>query len=90
MKVEYRKKFLKELSKIPSRIRRKIEIIVHNEVPSSKSIFETGRIEKIKGYPSYYKIRYNDYRIGIKVENDTVIFERVLHRKDIYRYFPPN
>lgn len=90
MKVEYRKKFLKELSKIPSRIRRKIEIIVYNEVPSSKSIFKTGRIEKIKGYPSYYKIRYNDYRIGIKVENDTVIFERVLHRKDIYRYFPPN
>jgi mRNA interferase RelE/StbE len=29
-----------------------------------------------------------DYRIGIEVLEDEVIFVRMLHRRDIYRYFP--
>ncbi len=41
-----------------------------------------------KGESSYYRIRFGDYRIGIKIEDDLVIFIRALHRKDIYRYFP--
>ncbi len=47
-----------------------------------------GIVEQMKGYPSYYKVRFGSYRIGIKIENDTIILERALHRKDIYRYFP--
>ena len=42
----------------------------------------------MKGYPLYYKMRFGVYRVGLKLENDTVIFERALHRKDIYRYYP--
>jgi mRNA interferase RelE/StbE len=36
----------------------------------------------------YYRIRLGDYRVGLKIENNTVCFVRFLHRKDIYRYFP--
>ena len=42
----------------------------------------------MKGYRLYYKVRFGSYRIGLKIEKDTVILERALHRKDIYRYFP--
>ena len=59
-----------------------------NEIPQSESIYQIGRIEKIKGYSSYFKVRFGVYWIGIRIEDDTVIFERALHRKDIYRYFP--
>ncbi|MDO9530394.1 MAG: type II toxin-antitoxin system RelE/ParE family toxin [Syntrophales bacterium] len=88
MKVQYKNKFLKELSKIPSKTRKDIEHFVFTEVPNSKSIFETGKIEKMKGYPFHYKTRFGAYRLGIRVVDDKLIFERVLHRKDIYRYFP--
>jgi len=40
------------------------------------------------GYSSHYKIRFGSYRVAIKTEDDVVILERALHRKDIYRYFP--
>ena len=43
---------------------------------------------KLKGYRNYYKIRFGDYRVGLRYEDDTLIFERVLHRKDIYKYYP--
>jgi mRNA interferase RelE/StbE len=88
LKVKYRKKFLKELSSIPSSIRKKIEKYVFDTIPKSNSIHEMGKIEKLKGYTGYYKIRFGDYRVGLKVEEDLVIFERVLHRKDIYKYYP--
>ncbi|MBI5417564.1 plasmid stabilization system [Candidatus Poribacteria bacterium] len=54
MKVEYRKKFLKELSKIPSNIRQKIEHFVFDEFPKMSSVSESGMVEQMKGYPSFY------------------------------------
>lgn len=35
---------------------------------------------------NYFK--FGNYRIGIKIINDVLIFERILHRKDIYKYYP--
>ena len=88
MKTDYRKKFLKELSKIPAATRSRMETFVFEERPKANSIFEIGTAEQMKGYPSYYKVRFGSYRIGFKMENDRVILERALHRKDIYRHFP--
>jgi len=88
LKIEYHKKFLKDLAKIPSPVRGEIEKFMFERLPKLKTIFESGKVEKMTGYSSYYKIRFGSYRIGIKIENDVVILERVLHRKDIYRYFP--
>lgn len=88
MKIDYRKSFLKELSKIPSGTRSRMEDFVFEELPKANSIFDIGIVEQMKGYRSYYKVRFGSYRIGLKMENDTVILERALHRKDIYRYFP--
>ncbi|MCA0363917.1 MAG: type II toxin-antitoxin system RelE/ParE family toxin [Bacteroidetes bacterium] len=44
--------------------------------------------KKLNGFKNYYRIRLNDYRIGLRVENEELIFERILHRKEIYRFFP--
>jgi mRNA interferase RelE/StbE len=33
-------------------------------------------------------IRVGDYRIGVVLEDGVVTFVRVLHRRDVYRYFP--
>ena len=88
MKIVYRKKFLKELANIPSATRSKMETFAFEELPKAKSIFEIGAAEQMKGYPSYYKVRFGSYRIGLKMENDRVILEKALHRKDIYRHFP--
>ena len=88
MKIEYRKKFLKELSKIQIKDRSRIESFVFKELPEANSIFELGNVKQMKGYPSFYKVRFGQYRIGIKLRDGIVILERALHRKDIYRYFP--
>ena len=88
MKTDYRKRFLKELSKIPSETRSRIEDFVFEKLPKVNSIFELGIVEQMRGYPTYYKVRFGSYRIGLRMENNKVILERALHRKDIYRHFP--
>ena len=85
MKIEYRKRFLKELSKIPSETRSKIERFVFEDLPKANSIYDIGFIEQMKGYSFYYKARFGSYRIGLKIDHEKVILERALHRKDIYR-----
>ena len=88
MKIYYRKRFLKDLSKIPSKTRMRMEKFVFEELPKANSIVALRKVDQLKGYASYHKIRFGSYRIGIKLENETVILERALHRKDIYRFFP--
>ncbi|MBE9160942.1 type II toxin-antitoxin system RelE/ParE family toxin [Tychonema sp. LEGE 06208] len=46
-------------------------------------------LKKLKGDDNTYRFRVGDYRIGFYFDVETVTFARVLHRKDIYRYFPP-
>ena len=88
MKVEYRKTFLKDLSRIPLKVRTGIEKFAFTELPQTESIAQIGRVERMKGYPSFYKVRFGPYRVGIRYESGIVVLERVLHCMEIYRYFP--
>jgi mRNA interferase RelE/StbE len=88
LEVKFTRKFLKELSSLPKAQRTKVEHFVFEEAPSHKSLTEIPKLEKLQGYKHFYKKRFGDFRVGMRFENDMLYFERVLHRKDIYRYFP--
>ena len=88
MEVLYSKKFLKNLSAIPSSRRKQIEDFVFNELPKINSVGEIGKAEKMHGYDGFYKIRFGDYRVGLFHNGKKVELKRVLNRKEIYRYFP--
>ena len=46
------------------------------------------KLKKIKGAPNHYRIKIGVYRLGTVITGNTIIFERCLHRKDIYKYYP--
>jgi mRNA interferase RelE/StbE len=88
MKAEYSKKFLKQLAAVPSDIRSKIESFVFEELITASSIYEMGKIEKMKGYDGFYKVRFGNYRLGLVFENEMITVKTVMHRKEIYKFFP--
>jgi mRNA interferase RelE/StbE len=55
-KVEYTKKFLKELADLPQDVQARIEPIVFQEL-ESENPFDLGYLQKMKGYDDKYKIR---------------------------------
>ena len=56
-------------------------------VPYAEDIQQIKVLKKLKGYTEFYRIRFSDYLIGLSVKEEKVVFLRVLHRKDIYKYF---
>ena len=88
MNIQVNRVFLKELAKLPLRERLKVEKLLFEEVESYKSLAQIPNLKKLKGYRNFYKIRFGDYRAGLKFENNTLYFERILHRKEIYKFYP--
>ena len=88
MKVEFKESFLKDLERVrDAAIRRRVKEIIE-QVETAETPSDITNLKKLRGSERYYRIRTGDYRIGLVLEGDTVVFVRFLHRKDIYRYFP--
>jgi mRNA interferase RelE/StbE len=88
VKVDFRDSFAKDLKGVKEkgllgRVREVIEA-----VEKADSLAELSNLKKLKGGGNYFRVRVGDYRIGIALESDTIIFVRLLNRKDIYKYFP--
>ena len=58
------------------------------QVMDAEGLDEIPNLKKLQGFKYHYRIRIGDYRAGLRVEEGTLIFERFLSRKDIYKYFP--
>ena len=88
MKVDFRDSFAKDLKGVKEKglLNRVREVI--EAVEKADSLAELPNLKKLKGGGNYFRVRVGDYRIGVALENDTIIFVRFLNRKDIYKYFP--
>ena len=88
MKVEFRESFAKDLKGVKdkgllNRVKEMIEAVENANTPA-----DVPNLKKLKGGGNYFRLKVRDYRAGIALENDAMIFVRFLNRKDIYKYFP--
>ena len=89
MIIEFDKSFLKSLETLNNKsLLPKIENIIE-VAETSSSISELPSVKKLSGYKTYYRLRIGDYRLGFeKINESTIRFILVSHRKDIYKKFP--
>ena len=88
MKIGFDKRFEKDFDRVPTEIQKAVKSAIKN-VLENNSTKEILNLKKLKGFKDHYRIKIGSYRIGIYFENDdTIIFSRILHRKEIYRFFP--
>ena len=88
MKVDFRKSFLRDLKRVKeTTIRKQVRETIQS-VEQAQSLQEISDLKKLKYGDRYYRIRIGDYRLGLALEYDTLVFVRFLHRKDLYKYFP--
>ena len=89
MNVTYKKKFLKDLKALQSTdVYDKICTLVLEEIPNAEDLSTIANLSRLKGDDTAYRIQVGDYRIGFFMENNAIVMSRVLHRSEIYRYFP--
>ena len=88
MNVQFKKSFLKDLDKLKDQ---RLKDAVHKSIVNvelADNLSQVKNLKKLTGFESHYRIRVGDYRIGLKVEDETVFFAAFSHRKDIYKRFP--
>ncbi len=88
MKVLYESSFKRDLAKIRDKRIKKSLLKLIERIHVAEKPPEINHLEKLRSGKSYYKIRIGEYRVGLELKDDTLIFVRFLHRRDIYRYFP--
>ena len=87
MNVTFTKQFSKQLDRANQKLIQKAGKIV-NEIMLAKNIQDVSGLKKMKGDLFAYRIRLGNYRIGVFIEGDDVLFAVFAHRKDIYAQFP--
>lgn len=89
MKITFDQSFKKDLEKLPGKTYFSTALNYINIVENAKDLSEIPDCKKLRGNKNHYRIKMGNFRIGFEFQSpDMVRFVRILHRKDIYRYFP--
>jgi len=89
LKVLYAKALLRDLEAVSRNpgVKKKLSKLIET-LMATDTLDGIRNIKKIEGYDCYYRLRIGDYRLGLKISDNTVELIRFLHRRDIYRRFP--
>jgi mRNA interferase RelE/StbE len=88
MNIAFESSFARDLKRVRSKqLFQQVQKIIE-QVKAAPTMRDIPNLKKMQGYATFYRIRLRDYRIGLEIVGDQVIFVRILHRKDVYRYFP--
>lgn len=90
MNIIYSEAFIRDLKKLKRcKIYSTIKHLAFDILPTLNSINDIQNMKKLSGYKDKARIKINDFRVAFVIINeDEIVLSRVLHRKDIYRYFP--
>jgi len=88
MQIEITWKFQKQVEACDDKLVRLKVLSIIQEVIASKHMQGFTNLKKLIGYKNCYRIRLGSYRIGIVIDDKTIIFAAFDHRSDIYKYFP--
>ena len=90
MNIDFKRSFLNDIKKVKDKsLLSKIEQVICN-VENAEKIQDIPELRKLKGNKKgiYYRIKINNYRIGVTIENSILTFVVFKPRKDIYTFFP--
>ncbi|GMQ25376.1 type II toxin-antitoxin system RelE/ParE family toxin [Algoriphagus sp. oki45] len=88
MKILVDKTFQKDWKKIKDKDLNQKLIELLEKAQKASQLSELPQIKKLAGSNHFFRIRLGDFRIGLELDGEILIFVRILHRKEIYRYFP--
>jgi len=88
MKVEFLKKFSKDIDNVRTRPVKQALTRIIELMEETDSLDKIPNTKKLKGHRTAYRTRVGDFRLGFFFENSTILLARFVHRKDIYKIFP--
>ena len=89
MKLKASPRFRRDMRRVKDRALRRAVQRKIDELRSAASIHDVSSVRRLRSSGgNAYRIRIRDYRLGLKVEDDTAVLAEFDHRSDFYRRFP--
>lgn len=89
MDILFDSNFSKDLNKLKNNQVKQRLLKIIEKIEQTDNILSISSITKMVGHENFYRIRLGDYRIGCDlIDNKTIVFITIMHRKDIYNNFP--
>lgn len=88
MKIRFLTSFLKDLEQV-SEAQDKAEISQMIKIcEKAKFLSEIGSLKKLAGFKNVFRIKRKNYRIGLYIEINELVFARISHKNELYKMFP--
>lgn len=91
MKLTYSRLALKDIEKMrdPHAVRGLVKAL--DLLEAADDLRAMSQVKALAGNGSYYRIRIGNYRLGFRQSDDGqgILIMRMMHRREIYRHFPP-
>ncbi len=88
MDLKFENSFKRDLKKIKDKnVLAEVKKVIKNLEELNELRNFKGNLKKLRRGKNFLRIRIGDYRIGLEIEGNTLIFVRILRRKEIYKYF---
>lgn len=88
MNIQFKSTFYKDLSKIKDLDILKLVRYKIDALKTADELSSVKDVKKMQGHNYVFRIKIKNYRIGFFFENEIITLSRILHRREIYRYFP--
>ncbi len=92
MKISYSKQALKEIEGLRDPVAVKGLVRAIRILEEVENLHSLAQVKALAGGGGYFRMRIGNYRMGMRMAdeaNDGVLLLRVMHRREIYRHFPP-
>ena len=89
MDLKFENSFKRDLKKIKDKnVLEELKKVIKDLEKLNKLRNLKGNLKKLRSGKNFWRISIGNYRIGLEIEGNTLIFVRILPRKEIYKYFP--
>jgi mRNA interferase RelE/StbE len=86
--IRFNKHFPSDIrKKVPAPVAQRVEKLI-DELRQTPDLRTLSNVKALAGHPGYFRIRVGEYRIGFRLVENEIHLMRILHRREIYRYFP--
>lgn len=92
MKVSYSRQALQEIDELrdPIAVKRLLRAI--HALEEAEDLRSLAQVKELAGGGGYFRMRIGNYRLGMRMADGDiagVLLMRFMHRREIYRHFPP-
>jgi mRNA-degrading endonuclease RelE of RelBE toxin-antitoxin system len=88
LKYTPKKQFVKDVQALPKKVKEEVTQLLQ-EIEKAEFLTDLPSVKKMTGHNEFYRIRIGNYRLGLSLSDNELFLLRILHRKDIYKKFPP-